>query len=72
MNTENVQNNVGAASEAAVVVSNNKKSITDTVMEKAAMAAGITVIGGVAVTVAAKAAMAVWCAIQLFKSDDEK
>lgn len=71
MNTENVQTNVGASQEA-VVVAQNKKSITDTVMEKAAMVAGITIIGGVAVTVAAKAAMVVWCAIQLFKSNDEK
>ncbi len=71
MNTENVQNNVGASQEA-VVVAQNKKFITDTVMEKAAMAAGIAIIGGVAVTVAAKAAMAVWCVVQLFKSDDEK
>ena len=70
MNT-NVQNTVGASQEA-VVVANNKKSITDTVMEKAAMAAGLTIIGGVAVTVAAKAAMTVWLAIQLFKSDDDK
>ena len=70
MNTQNIQN-VGASQEA-VVVSNNKKSITDKVMETAAMAAGIAIIGGVAVTVAAKAAMAVWCTIQLFKSDDEK
>jgi hypothetical protein len=68
MNTE-VQN-VGASQEAVVV--QNKKSITDTVMEKAAMAAGLTIIGGVAVTVAAKAAMAVWCVVQLFKSDNEK
>jgi hypothetical protein len=69
MNTQNIQN-VGASQEAVVV--QNKKSITDTVMEKAAMAAGLTIIGGVAVTVAAKAAMAVWCVVQLFKSDNEK
>ena len=68
MNTENVQPNVGTSQEVVVA---NKKSITDTVMEKAAMAAGITIIGGVAVTVAAKAAMAVWCVVQLFKSDDK-
>ena len=70
MNTQNIQN-VGASQEA-VVAQNNKKSITDTVVETAAMAAGIAIISGVAVTVAAKAAMAVWCVVQLFKSDDDK